>query len=93
MSGMTIPREKIPWRPTIDYDLCTKDQECLKFCRHDVYALDEADGRVTVVNPNQCIVGCDACAQICPVGAISFPSKEELRDALRRLRAESRLPV
>jgi NAD-dependent dihydropyrimidine dehydrogenase PreA subunit len=88
MPSLAIPREKIPWHPTIDYGLCTADQECLKFCRHDVFAWDENAGRVVVTNPTGCIVGCDACAQICPVGSISFPSEEGLREALRRLRAE-----
>lgn len=39
-------------------------------------------------NPFNCVVGCASCAQICPVEAISFPSKDELRATLRHLRSE-----
>jgi ferredoxin len=34
------------------------------------------------------VVGCQACINICPVEAIHFPSKDELRETLKRLRAE-----
>jgi len=88
MSGLAIPREKIQWFPTIDYRLCTGDQECLKFCRNDVFEWDAAEARMVVTNPSGCVVGCDACTQICPVGAITFPAKEDLRKALRCLRAQ-----
>jgi NAD-dependent dihydropyrimidine dehydrogenase PreA subunit len=73
----------------IDPDLCISDQECLNFCRNDVFALDEATGKVIVGNPFNCVVGCDSCAQICPVQAITFPDKEQLRETLRRLRTEA----
>jgi len=86
MSSTTIPREKIPWYPTINSELCISDQECLNFCRNEVFSLDQESGRVVVSNPYNCVIGCDSCAQICPVQAITFPDKEELREALRRLR-------
>jgi len=35
------------------------------------------------------VLGCDSCAQICPVEAISFPDKDELRASLRKLRQEA----
>jgi NAD-dependent dihydropyrimidine dehydrogenase PreA subunit len=41
-----------------------------------------------VANPYNCVVGCQACVNVCPVQAIQFPSKEELRETLKRLRAE-----
>jgi NAD-dependent dihydropyrimidine dehydrogenase PreA subunit len=89
MSSVTIPREKIPWFPTINYDACTADQECLNFCKSGVFAWEEETARVVVSQPNNCVVGCDSCAQICPVEAITFPDKNELRATLRRLRAEA----
>jgi len=88
MANSSIPREKIPWFPTIDYDLCSGDQECLKFCRNGVFVWDEKAARTLVANPYGCVVGCDACTKICSAGAITFPDKEELRGTLRRLRAE-----
>ncbi len=62
----------------------------MEFCAHDVYAWDEATAKPIVQNPLDCVVGCDACAQICPVQAITFPDKEQLRAQLRALRAEMR---
>ncbi len=88
MASSQIPREKIPWFPTIDYDLCAGDQECFNFCKNDVFEWDEDNKRPIVKNPYNCVVGCQACINICPVEAISFPNKEELRAILRRLRAE-----
>jgi|YelNatPaOPRAMG01_1025707.scaffolds.fasta_scaffold43944_5 NAD-dependent dihydropyrimidine dehydrogenase PreA subunit len=89
MTNINIPREKIPWFPTIDPDLCIGDQDCVNFCRNNVLAFDEDTFKVVVVNPYNCVVGCDACAKICPQGAITFPDKDELRATLRRLRAEA----
>ena len=37
----SVPREKIPWFPTIDVDACIGDQECVKFCKNDVFVWDE----------------------------------------------------
>ena len=86
-----IPRDRVSWFPTIDYDACVADRACLDFCHSDVFRWDEAEARVEVVNPHNCVLGCTSCAQICPVEAISFPDKEELRRTLRRIRAETRV--
>ena len=82
-----IPREKIPWYPTIDADLCTNCGSCIEFCANDVFSLEE--DTVSVSNPYNCVVGCSACTTACPVEAISFPSVEELKSTLARLREES----
>lgn len=81
-----IPRERIPWRPTIIRDKCTKCGVCVSFCHQGVYA-DTEDGP-EVKNPFNCIVGCTGCAGECPAEAISFPTLVELRDALARLKKE-----
>jgi len=88
MPASTIPRDKIPWFPTVDLELCTGDQECFNFCKNDVFAWDEENVHPIVKNPYNCVVGCQACINICPVGAIAFPSKGELRETMRRLRQE-----
>jgi NAD-dependent dihydropyrimidine dehydrogenase PreA subunit len=88
--NVEIPREQVAWSPTIDYGLCTADRACLDFCHNVVFRWNEVETRVEVVNPEKCVLGCTSCAQICPVEAISFPDKEELRKTLRRLRAEIR---
>ncbi|MDZ7270870.1 MAG: ferredoxin family protein [candidate division KSB1 bacterium] len=81
---MNIPREEIPWYPTVDAELCTSCGNCLGFCANGVFA--QGEQAVEVVSPYNCVVGCDACAKDCPSGAISFPSKEELVQKLRELR-------
>jgi len=89
MSGrsyMRIPREEIPWFPTIDSDLCLNDGICVDFCSNGVFAVD--DIQTKVVNPYNCVVGCSACANECPAGAITFPDTRELVEKLRELRAK-----
>ncbi|GAB4379307.1 MAG: ferredoxin family protein [Calditrichia bacterium] len=83
-SYMGIPREEIPWYPTINEDLCTNCGSCLDFCDNDVF--EQGELTMKVVNPYNCVVGCDACARDCPEGAISFPDKKELVQKLRELR-------
>jgi len=34
-------------------------------------------------------VGCSSCSMMCPAEAISFPSKEEIVEVIKRLRAET----
>ena len=85
----SVPREKITWFPKIDFDACIGDQECVNFCKNDVFVWDELKNRPEVIRPFNCVVGCDACSQICPSEAISFPSKEELRRTLRGLAKEA----
>lgn len=81
-----IPREMIPWYPTIVADRCTKCGVCVAFCHKGVFT-DTGDGPV-VKNPFNCVVGCTGCANECPADAIAFPTLVELRDALARLRKE-----
>jgi NAD-dependent dihydropyrimidine dehydrogenase PreA subunit len=93
MASSTIPRELIPWFPTIDYELCAGDRECYNFCKNGVFEWDEDNNRPIVRNPYQCVVGCQACLNVCPVEAITFPSKDELRATLKRLREELATPA
>jgi NAD-dependent dihydropyrimidine dehydrogenase PreA subunit len=89
MALTSIPREKIPWYPTIDTDVCTGDQECINFCKNNVFEWDEENGHPIVKNPFNCVVGCSACAKVCPVEAITFPTMQELRETVRQLREET----
>ena len=84
---MGIPREEIPWYPTIQEDLCTGCGSCLEFCSNNVFELGD-DGMMKVINPYNCVVGCASCEKMCPVEAITFPDQQKLVALLRKLRQE-----
>ena len=81
---MGIPREKIPWFPTIDPAKCVNCGACLDFCANEVMAAGEKT--MTVVHPLNCVVGCSSCKRVCPSDAITFPSNEDLLAMLKDLR-------
>jgi NAD-dependent dihydropyrimidine dehydrogenase PreA subunit len=70
-----IPREEIPWYPTIDPERCTGCRACVDFCKNDVLEFNEADGKTRVNHPYHCVVECSACAKLCPEDAIRFPDE------------------
>jgi NAD-dependent dihydropyrimidine dehydrogenase PreA subunit len=71
------PRETIPWYPTIRVELCDGCEACLRFCTYGVLAAT-GDGKVEVVEPFKCVVGCSTCERLCKPGAIAFPPQEVL---------------
>jgi NAD-dependent dihydropyrimidine dehydrogenase PreA subunit len=82
-----VPRSKIPWSPTVDYEKCLSCGKCVDYCKLGVYELEEKGGkqRAVVKNRNNCVVFCTGCQEQCPAGAISFPSKKETREIIRKL--------
>lgn len=89
MTIKDIPREKIPWYPTIDEAVCIGDKECFNFCKNKVFGWDGENQRPIVENPSNCVLGCSACANLCSVRAIRFPSLEEIRALIRKIREEA----
>jgi NAD-dependent dihydropyrimidine dehydrogenase PreA subunit len=83
-----IPRSKIPWGPTINYEKCVNCRKCVDYCELGVYEFEENQGkkRPIVKNPNSCVVLCTGCEEICPASAITHPSKRETREIIRKLR-------
>ena len=83
-----IPRSKILWYPTIDYEKCITCGKCVDFCHMSVFATEEKEGekKTIVKNLNGCVVTCTGCDSICPTGAISHPSKNEFLAIIRELR-------
>ncbi len=78
---MGVPREKIPWWPHIDLNLCDGcggEFDCLKFCPHGVYRPSADRSHIEVESPYNCVVFCQACKKMCPKNAISFPQKSEI---------------
>ena len=72
-----IPREQVPWFPTVSLELCTACGKCLEVCPKDVFAGRE-DGKVDVVEPFLCIVGCCMCKSACDPHAILMPERSML---------------
>lgn len=72
------PRHEIPWYPTIYADRCDGCGDCVTFCQYGVFAPNEASGKVLVVEPFRCLVGCEACVRVCTRGAIAFPPRDVL---------------
>lgn len=86
---MGVPRNTIDWSPRIDYDKCNDCMECVKFCPHDVYAVDEsAEKKLIVKNPYNCVAFCRACGKACGVDAITFPNKGEVTKKIKETRRE-----
>lgn len=71
------PREYIPWFPTVNVDLCDGCGVCLRLCASQALAAT-SDGKVRVVDPMACVVGCSSCANVCKPGAITFPPRSLL---------------
>jgi NAD-dependent dihydropyrimidine dehydrogenase PreA subunit len=82
-----FPRNKIPWHPTLNYDKCINCGKCVEYCTLGVYEVEENQGkkRSVIRNPNSCVVFCTGCKEICPAGAIKFPSKKETKKIIKKL--------
>jgi NAD-dependent dihydropyrimidine dehydrogenase PreA subunit len=82
-----VPRSKIPWGPTIDYEKCISCGKCVDYCHMKAFAFEETEGkkRTIVKNPKACVVFCRGCEDICPAGAITHPSEEKTREIIRKL--------
>jgi len=80
-----IPREEIPWYPTVDAATCIGCTLCYVTCGRLVYEMIE--NKAVAVRPYDCMVGCSTCGTVCPVEAISFPD----RDLIWKLEREQRI--
>lgn len=80
-----IPREEIPWYPTVDAEACIGCQLCYVTCGRAVYEMHE--GVAVAAAPMECAVGCSTCGNICPTNAIGFPTL----DAVWRLERERQI--
>jgi len=82
-----LPRKEIDWFPRIDYSKCKPEEcnyHCIRFCPFGVF--ENNNGKAEVKNPYECNVGDESCKFQCPFGAISFPTREELKQMLRKVR-------
>jgi len=58
------------WFPVIDTERCTECGICSDFCPHGVYL--KQSGKPVVANPDNCVSGCEGCANRCPNEAIYY---------------------
>ena len=72
-----IDRNTIDWHPVIDESKCIGCGMCIATCNRGVYTFDYENKKSKVVNPNHCMVACQTCANLCPVGAISFVKDQQ----------------
>ena len=82
---MGIPRERIPWQPSISTEKCISCCVCLDTCPNSVFVLNEGEGIAEVADPENCVVLCDKCAEFCEQEAITFPDKAEMKQLIGRL--------
>lgn len=86
---MGVSRDKIDWSPRIDFDKCDYCMECVKFCPHEVFEVnEEAERKLAVKNPHNCVVFCRACSNACGPDAIEFPNKSETTKHIKQVRKE-----
>jgi NAD-dependent dihydropyrimidine dehydrogenase PreA subunit len=76
-----IPRNEIPWFPSVDHDTCIGCTLCYVTCGRGVYEMQ--DNKAVVANAYKCMVGCSTCGVVCPVEAISFPGRDLIWKAER----------
>jgi len=71
-----IPRNEIAWSPTIDFERCDGCGDCVRHCKHDVFAV--VDGKPVVAKPENCVVGCKASDGFALLEPLRTPQKRNL---------------
>ena len=84
-----IPRQEIPWYPTVDAEKCSGCKTCFEFCPHNTYDWDEQNERPIVARPHNCIVECSGCMAQCSFEAITFPPLSMLKELKDRWYSKS----
>ena len=77
-----VPREKIPWNPSVDSDKCNSCGVCIAFCPKNVFIADK-NLKAKVCHPAECVFLCNGCESKCAQKAISFPVKTEFYQYVR----------
>jgi ferredoxin len=80
-----IDRGQIQWNPEIDESKCIGCGMCTTSCGRGVYKYDYENKKSKVVNPTNCMVACQTCANLCPMKAISFAENNETRDKAQKI--------
>jgi ferredoxin len=86
-----IDRASIDWQPKIDESKCIGCGMCATSCTRGVYKFDYENKKSRVVSPNNCMVACQTCANLCPVGAIRFTEDETTREKAQKIVSDFQL--
>ena len=86
-----MDREQIQWNPVIDEDKCIGCGLCVTTCGRGVYKFDYENRKSKVVNPNNCMVACQTCANLCPAKAIIFAENDATREKAQKIVRETKI--
>ena len=86
-----VDRDKIQWNPVIDELKCIGCGMCVTTCNRDVYKFDYENKKSKVVNPANCMVACQTCANLCPMKAISFAEEDKTREKAQKIIRETKI--
>ena len=86
-----IDRVSIDWQPKIDESKCIGCGLCITTCGRKVYKFDYENRKSKVVNPNNCMVACQTCANLCPMKAISFAKNDATREKAQKIVRETKV--
>lgn len=80
-----VDRDQIQWNPEIDESKCIGCGMCVSSCGRGVYKFDFEKKKSKVVNPNNCMVACQTCSNLCPSKAISFAEEDKTREKAQKI--------
>ncbi|MGC8861055.1 MAG: 4Fe-4S dicluster domain-containing protein [Thermoplasmata archaeon] len=82
-----MDRKEIKWYPSIDMNKCTGCGLCVVTCseKRNVFGYDRAMKKAFVLNPTNCMVGCNNCQVSCVWNAISFPDFSLVKNLVKNV--------
>ncbi len=86
-----IDRDKIDWHPVIDESKCIGCGLCVITCGRGAYKFDYEKNKPQVINPNNCLVGCQTCSNLCPSKSIKFAEKDKTREKAQEIVKENKI--
>ncbi len=86
-----VDRDQIQWNPKISESKCIGCGLCVTTCGRSVYRFDFENKKTKVVNPSNCLVACQTCANLCPAHAIHFAEDDRTREKVQKIVKDFRL--
>jgi len=86
-----VDRDQIDWYPIIDESKCIGCGMCVTTCGRGVYKFDYENRKSKVANPNNCMVACQTCANLCPAKAITFAEEDRTREKAQKIVSDFQL--